>query len=1209
MKKKRGFTLIELLAVIVILAIIALVATPMVLKLIDNAQRGAARISAISYIKEVNRLNTLTIENPFHGEISDITENEWLKNVELSGTMPSSGYLTIDETGTVSTANLCVNKYNVIYENKKATVTGKCAPKRGEFDIIDNTPGDLNCQVVNESKTCYIESIEDLVVFSDMVNGTNGQTKDNFENTYVILKNSLDINNDLSYANLNKKWNYDINGNGKEENLKDELTNDAGFMPIGKDSTNPFKGVFDGNGYTIKNITIYRSNDNNVAMFGYNEGIIRGLNIKNINVTGNQNVAGLVADNKGTVSMINLEGNINGTHAAGIVSQSRYTDATIKDVIMNGTVTGTNTGGLAYSWYKVYGIVENGTYANDFGSGSYGKISYIDGKVTAGSYNSYAEKMVEASYNNISSYNDYVQTILLGANEDGYYFDYNDDYTDIIVKHISNSPINNTLKGSGTKEDPYLIYSESDMRKMAIQDTEGKYYSLKSDLNYKFKEYYVIGTVSKPFKGIFDGNGYTISNITLIGNNYIAMFGYNEGIIRGLNIKNINVTGNQNVAGLVADNKGTVSMINLEGNINGTHAAGIVSQSRYTDATIKDVIMNGTVTGTNTGGLAYSWYKVYGIVENGTYANDFGSGSYGKISYIDGKVTAGSYNSYAEKMVEASYNNISSYNDYVQTILLGANEDGYYFDYNDDYTDIIVKHISNSPINNTLKGNGTKEDPYLIFSEDDMRKLSFHDTNKKYYSLQNDIDYADKQYYIIGTVSQPFKGIFDGNGHTISNITLIGNDYLAMFGYNEGIIRGLNIKNINVTGNQNVAGLVADNKGTVSMINLEGNINGTHAAGIVSQSRYTDATIKDVIMNGTVTGTNTGGLAYSWYKVYGIVENGTYANDFGSGSYGKISYIDGKVTAGSYNSYAEKMVEASYNNISSYNDYVQTILLGANEDGYYFDYNDDYTDIIVKHISNSPINNTLKGSGTKEDPYLIYSESDMRKMAIQDTEGKYYSLKSDLNYKFKEYYVIGTVSKPFKGIFDGNGYTISNITLIGNNYIAMFGYNEGIIRGLNIKNINVTGNQNVAGLVADNKGTVSMINLEGNINGTHAAGIVSQSRYTDATIKDVIMNGTVTGTNTGGLAYSWYIIYGIVENGTYANDFGSGSYGKISYIDGKVTAGSYNSYAEKMIESAYNNLDAYGTYIKVTSSNADEDGYYFDYNSDNSDIVVKKVNS
>ena len=53
MRKKNAFTLIELLAVIVVLAIIALIATPIVMKTIKNAKKGAAERSADSYIKQV----------------------------------------------------------------------------------------------------------------------------------------------------------------------------------------------------------------------------------------------------------------------------------------------------------------------------------------------------------------------------------------------------------------------------------------------------------------------------------------------------------------------------------------------------------------------------------------------------------------------------------------------------------------------------------------------------------------------------------------------------------------------------------------------------------------------------------------------------------------------------------------------------------------------------------------------------------------------------------------------------------------------------------------------------------------------------------------------------------------------------------------------------------------------------------------------------
>lgn len=50
---KKGFTLIELLAIIVILAIIAVITVPIILGIIDNARKGAARNSVIGYGKAV----------------------------------------------------------------------------------------------------------------------------------------------------------------------------------------------------------------------------------------------------------------------------------------------------------------------------------------------------------------------------------------------------------------------------------------------------------------------------------------------------------------------------------------------------------------------------------------------------------------------------------------------------------------------------------------------------------------------------------------------------------------------------------------------------------------------------------------------------------------------------------------------------------------------------------------------------------------------------------------------------------------------------------------------------------------------------------------------------------------------------------------------------------------------------------------------------
>ena len=53
MNSKKGFTLIELLAVIVILAIIALIATPIILNMINDARKSAAKSSSLGFIDSI----------------------------------------------------------------------------------------------------------------------------------------------------------------------------------------------------------------------------------------------------------------------------------------------------------------------------------------------------------------------------------------------------------------------------------------------------------------------------------------------------------------------------------------------------------------------------------------------------------------------------------------------------------------------------------------------------------------------------------------------------------------------------------------------------------------------------------------------------------------------------------------------------------------------------------------------------------------------------------------------------------------------------------------------------------------------------------------------------------------------------------------------------------------------------------------------------
>ena len=74
-----------------------------------------------------------------------------------------------------------------------------------------------------------------------------------------------------------------------------------------------------------------------------------------------------------------------------------------------------------------------------------------------------------------------------------------------------------------------------------------------------------------------------------------------------------------------------------------------------------------------------------------------------------------------------------------------------------------------------------------IYTAEDLVAVNNNLSGK--YILMADIDMTGKEYQIIGTSqSNAFKGIFDGNGHKVSNINIeSSNTYVGMFGYVGGI--------------------------------------------------------------------------------------------------------------------------------------------------------------------------------------------------------------------------------------------------------------------------------------------------------------------------------------------------------------------------------------------------------------------------------------
>ena len=217
------------------------------------------------------------------------------------------------------------------------------------------------------------------------------------------------------------------------ENVKNTCGEEE-FNPIGT-STNQFKGTFEGSAKTISNLSINRTNMDYVGLFGYNSGVIKGINIKNINIEGKSQVGGLVGYNKGKVNEIIFEGKITGT---GVVGGIAGTNAeTVSNIVIKNIElpSGRMAGGVVATGGTVSNVViEKGTIngSSATGSGSAANIYYTD--LVTIKYNKQGVKFSSNYINDLSYYAGKVETSIDGdKNNSGYFFDYDESKNGIYV--------------------------------------------------------------------------------------------------------------------------------------------------------------------------------------------------------------------------------------------------------------------------------------------------------------------------------------------------------------------------------------------------------------------------------------------------------------------------------------------------------------------------------------------------------------------------------------------------------------------------------------------------------------------------------------------------------------------------------------------------------------------------------------------------------
>lgn len=178
-------------------------------------------------------------------------------------------------------------------------------------------------------------------------------------------------------------------------------------------------------------------------------------------------------------------------------------------------------------------------------------------------------------------------------------------------------------------------------------------------------------------------------------------------------------------------------------------------------------------------------------------------------------------------------------------------------------------------------GSGTPDDPYLISNNVQLDMIN--DNLDASYKLISNIDLKGTAYYPIGTIENPFTGIFDGNGYSIDNLNFNSLKYdetqktmtptTGVFGTigNNGVVKNLTLKNLKVDSDYKkdqiypeneisyfyIGGIAGVNNGTISNCTITNN-----SSINVNRLKNTKNSRTVKIYIGGIAGDNRGTIEY-----------------------------------------------------------------------------------------------------------------------------------------------------------------------------------------------------------------------------------------------------------------------------------------------------------------------------------------------------------
>ena len=393
------------------------------------------------------------------------------------------------------------------------------------------------------------------------------------------------------------------------------------------------------------------------------------------------------------------------------------------------------------------------------------------------------------------------------------------------------------------------------------------------------------------------------------------------------------VSGREDVGGLVCGNYGDIEMCYSTTNVSGNDSVGgLVGFNTQRSGSISLSFNTGTVTGDgNVGGLVgcnygpvincYSHSVVNGRIDVGGLAglnliggrirNCYSTGRVSGVSSTGGLIGRGDgtvVNSIwdIEASGQAGSDGCAGLTtaEMMDPNMLGLNgfadDPNWVLNPGLDYPRLAWEstpgQIIPEPEMDWLEGDGTTEQPYRIINADQLILLGKASILwDKSFVLGADIDLdpnlPDGQVFEQAVIPI-YTGVFDGNDHIISNLTITGKKYLGLFGQlgSTAEVKNLGIEDVNITGTDCLGSLAAISKGNINTCHSTGKVTGNNEIGGLVGSNRSNITM--CYSTGMVTGIwLVGGLAgvndrYSYNITEGITASYSTVTVSGDGCIG-----------------------------------------------------------------------------------------------------------------------------------------------------------------------------------------------------------------------------------------------------------------------------------------------------------------------------------